>query len=132
MATISFDLVSPENLIFNEEVGMIIVPGKDGDFGVLPGHSKLMSSLRPGRIMIYSEDNNLLKSFFVSGGFAEVNPEKCIILAESVDDMSVLDKSIIQSNIQDLEKLDDSKSKEKLLIANAKLDAINSIFYNKI
>ena len=132
MATISFDLVSPENLVFNEEVGMIIVPGKDGDFGVLPGHSKLMSSLRPGRIMIYSEDKNLLKSFFVSGGFAEVNPEKCIILAESVDDMSTLDKSIIQNSIQDLEKLDDSKSKEKLLIANAKLNAINSIFYNKI
>ena len=132
MATISFDLVSPEHLIFNEEVGMIIVPGKDGDFGVLPGHSKLMSSLRPGRIMIYSEDKNLLKSFFVSGGFAEVNPEKCIILAESVDDMSTLDKSIIQNSIQDLEKLDDSQSKEKLLIANAKLDAINSIFYNKI
>ena len=132
MATISFDLVSPENLIFNEEVGMIIVPGKDGDFGVLPGHSKLMSSLRPGRVMIYSEDKNLLKSFFVSGGFAEVNPEKCIILAESVDDMSVLDKSIIQNSIQDLEKLDDSKSKEQLLIANAKLDAMNSIFYNKI
>ena len=132
MATISFDLVSPEHLIFNEEVGMIIVPGKDGDFGVLPGHSKLMSSLRPGRIMIYSEDKNLLKSFFVSGGFAEVNPEKCIILAESVDDMSVLDKSRIQNSIQDLEKLDDSKSKEQLLIANAKLDAVNSIVYNKI
>ena len=132
MATISFDLVSPENLIFNEEVGMIIVPGKDGDFGVLPGHSKLMSSLRPGRVMIYSEDKNLLKSFFVSGGFAEVNPEKCIILAESADDMSVLDKTIIQNSIQDLEKLDNSKSKEQLLIANAKLDAINSIFYNKI
>ena len=132
MATISFDLVSPEHLIFNEEVGMIIVPGKDGDFGVLPGHSKLMSSLRPGRIMVYSEDKNLLKSFFVSAGFAEVNAEKCIILAESVDDMSVLDKSIIQNSIQDLEKLDDLKSKEQLLIANAKLDAINSIFYNKI
>ena len=73
-----------------------------------------------------------LKSFFVSGGFAEVNPEKCIILAESVDDMSVLDKSIIQNSIQDLEKLDDSKSKEQLLIANAKLDAMNSISYNKI
>ena len=132
MAKISFDLVSPENLIFNEEVGMIIVPGKDGDFGVLPGHSKLMSSLKPGRIMIYSEDKNLLKSFFVSGGFAEVNPEKCIILAESVDDISVLDKSIIQKSIEDLEKLDDSKSKEQLLIANAKLDAVNSNIYNKI
>ena len=132
MAIISFDLVSPENLIFNDEVGMIIVPGKDGDFGVLPGHSKLMSSLRPGRIMIYSEDKNLLKSFFVSGGFAEVNPEKCIILAESVDDTSVLDKSIIQKSIEELEKLDDSKSTDQLLIANAKLDAVNSIIYNKI
>ena len=64
MATISFDLVSPENLIFNNDVGMIIVPGKDGDFGVLPGHSKVMSSLRPGRVMVYGEDKNLLKSFF--------------------------------------------------------------------
>ena len=44
MAKISFDLVSPENLIFNDEVGMIIVPGKDGDLGVLPGHSKLSVS----------------------------------------------------------------------------------------
>ena len=87
MATISFDLVSPENLIFNDDVGMIIVPGKDGDFGVLPGHSKVMSSLRPGRVMVYGEDKNLLKAFFVSGGFAEVNPEKCIVLAESVYEM---------------------------------------------
>ena len=66
MTTISFDLVSPEKLIFSEDVGMIIVPGKDGDLGVLPGHSKLISSLRPGRVMVYSEDKNLLKSFFVS------------------------------------------------------------------
>ena len=75
MAKISFDLVSPENLIFNDEVGMIIVPGKDGDLGILPGHSKVMSSLRPGRIMVYGEDKILLKSFFVSAGFVEVNPE---------------------------------------------------------
>ena len=54
MATISFDLVSPENLIFNDEVGMIIVPGKDGDFGVLPG-----------RVMVYGEDKNLLKSTII-------------------------------------------------------------------
>ena len=62
MATISFDLVSPENLIFNDDVGTIIVPGKDGDLGVLPGHSQVMSSLRPGRVMVYSEDKNLVKS----------------------------------------------------------------------
>ena len=129
MATISFDLVSPENLIFNDEVGMIIVPGKDGDFGVLPGHSKVMSSLRPGRVMVYGEDKNLLKSFFVSGGFTEINPEKCIVLAESVDEMSELEKSLVEKEIQELESKDSEDSKDKLYIAKKKIEALNSSFY---
>ena len=129
MATISFDLVSPENLIFNDDVGMIIVPGKDGDFGVLPGHSKVMSSLRPGRVMVYGEDKNLLKSFFVSGGFTEINPEKCIVLAESVDEMSELEKSLVEKEIQELESKDSEDSKDKLYIAKKKIEALNSSFY---
>jgi F-type H+-transporting ATPase subunit epsilon len=132
MATISFDLVSPENLIFNDEVGMIIVPGKDGDFGVLPGHSKVMSSLRPGRVMVYGEDKNLLKSFFVSGGFAEVNPEKCIVLAESVDEINTIEKAAIEKEIQDLESQDTDTSKDKLSVAKAKLESLSSSFYDKI
>ena len=132
MATISFDLVSPENLIFNDEVGMIIVPGKDGDFGVLPGHSKVMSSLRPGRVMVYGEGKNLLKSFFVSGGFAEVNPEKCIVLAESVDEVNALDKSSIEKEIQELSGQENDMAKEQLGIAKAKIEAIDSNFYEKV
>ena len=132
MATISFDLVSPENLIFNDEVGMIIVPGKDGDFGVLPGHSKVMSSLRPGRVMVYGEGKNLLKSFFVSGGFAEVNPEKCIVLAESVDEINALDKSSIEKEIQELSGQENDMAIEQLGIAKAKIEAIDSNFYEKV
>jgi len=132
MAKISFDLVSPENLIFNDEVGMIIVPGKDGDFGVLPGHSKVMSSLRPGRVMVYGEDKNLLKAFFVSGGFAEVNPEKCIVLAESVDEIHALEKSAIEKEIQDLESRETETAKEQLSIVKAKLESLSTSFYEKI
>ena len=132
MATISFDLVSPENLIFNDEVGMIIVPGKVGDFGVLPGHSKVMSSLRPGRVMVYGEDKNLLKAFFVSGGFAEVNPEKCIVLAESVEEINSLEKSSIEKEIQNLENQDTETAKEQLTISKAKLESLSSTFYEKI
>ena len=132
MANISFDLVSPENLIFNDKVGMIIVPGKDGDLGILPGHSKVISTLRPGRVMIYGEDKNLLKSFFVSGGFAEINPEKCIVLAENVEELSSLEKSLVEKEIQKLESQNKMKTNEQLLIAKAKLDAINFTFYNKI
>ena len=132
MATISFDLVSPENLIFNDEVEMIIVPGKDGDFGVLPGHSKVMSSLRPGKVMVYGKDKILIKSFFVSGGFAEVNPEKCIVLAESVDEINSLEKSTIEKEVQELEGKETDVAKEQLNIARAKIDALNSNHYDKI
>ena len=132
MATISFDLVSPENLIFNDDVGTIIVPGKDGDLGVLPGHSQVMSSLRPGRVMVYSEDKNLVKSFFVSGGFAEINPEKCIVLAESVVELNSLDKSSIEKEIEELGSKESKESEEQLSIAKAKLEAITASFYDKI
>ncbi|MGY8752129.1 MAG: ATP synthase F1 subunit epsilon [Fidelibacterota bacterium] len=132
MATISFDLVSPEKLLFNDEVGMIIVPGKDGDMGVLPGHSKVLSSLRPGRIMIYGEDKNLLKSFFVTGGFVEINPEKCVVLGEGVTEMSALDKSNIENKIQELATQENVESKLQLSIENSKIEALNSSHYEKI
>ena len=129
MAKFFFDLVSPENLIFNDQVGMIILPGKDGDMGILPGHSKIISSLRPGRVMVYGEDKTLLKSFFVSGGFAEINPEKCIVLAESVNEMSDLDKSTIEIEIQTLESNNKDDVEDKIYIARKKIEAIDSKFY---
>ena len=131
-STISFDLVSPEQLVFNNEVGMIIVPGKDGDIGVLPGHSKLLSSLRPGRVMVYGEGKQLLKSFFVSGGFVEINPEKCILLAEEVFEINTLDKNKIEQQIQELENETSDESKEKYLIAKSKIAALESTYYEKI
>ena len=82
--------------------------------------------------MVYGEDNNLLKSFFVSGGFAEINSEKCIILAESVDEINKLEKSVIEKEIQELEGQEIDKAKEKIIIAKAKIDALNSNFYEKI
>jgi len=130
--TISFDLVSPEQLVFNDKVGMIIVPGKEGDMGVLPGHSKLLSSLRPGRVMVYGEDKQLLQSFFVSGGFVEINPEKCIVLAEEVFEMAALDKSAIERQMQDLENETGDESMQQYAIAKSKMEALNATHYEKI
>ena len=132
MATISFDLVSPEQLLFNDEAGMIIVPGKEGDIGVLPGHSKVLSSLRSGRVMVYGESKNLIKSFFVAGGFVEINPEKCIVLAEGVNEMSDLDKDSIQQQIQVLESSSSDSAKEELAIAQSKITALDSTYYENL
>ena len=131
-STISFDLVSPEQLVFNDKAGMIIVPGKEGDMGVLPGHSKLLSSLRPGRLMVYGEDKQLLQSFFVSGGFVEINPEKCIVLAEEVFEMAALDKSAIERQMQDLENETGDESMQQYAIAKSKMEALNATHYEKI
>ena len=130
--TINFDLVSPESLIFSEQVGMIIVSGKDGDIGVLPRHSKLISSLRPGRLMIYDENKKLIKSFFVSAGFIEINPEKCIVLAEEVFELSALNKSEIEKQMNDLKNESNVEAKQKYLIAVSKIEALNSKYYEKI
>ena len=131
-STISFDLVSPEKLIYNDNVGMIIIPGKEGDIGVLPGHSKLLSSLRPGRVMIYGESKNLIKSFFVSAGFVEINPGKCIVLAEEVEEMSTMDKAKIEQQIRDLENETSDELKQQYLVAKSKIEALNSSHYEKI
>ncbi len=131
-STISFDLVSPEQLVFNDKAGMIIVPATEGDIGVLPGHSKFLSSLRPGRVMVYGEDKHLLQSFFVSGGFVEINPEKCIVLAEEVEEMSALDKDTIEQQIRDLENETIDESKQQYIIAKSKIEALNSPHYKKI
>ena len=130
--TISFDLVSPEQLIFNDKVGMIIIPGKEGDIGVLPGHSKLLTSLRPGRVIIYDVNKNILKSFFVSAGFAEINPEKCIVLAEEVLEMSSLNKVEIEKQLQELQNQDSDESKHKYLIAKSKIESLRSKHYKKL
>ena len=129
---ISFDLVSPEQLVFNDKVGMIIIPGKDGDMGILSGHSKLLSSLRPGRVMVYGEDKQLIKSIFVSGGFVEVNSKKCILLAEEVFEMNKLEKNVIQLQIQELENETSDESKQRYLIEKSKMEALNSSYYEKI
>tara|TARA_B100000029_G_scaffold318_1_gene399 strand:- start:180 stop:581 length:402 start_codon:yes stop_codon:yes gene_type:complete len=130
--TINFDLVSPEKLIFSERAGMIIVSAKEGDIGVLPQHSKLISSLRPGRLMIYDESKNLIKTFFVSGGFIEINPEKCIVLAEEVFELSALNKSEIEKQMNELKDESDDEAKRKYLMAASKLEALNSKYYEKI
>ena len=129
---ILFDLVSPEQLVFNDKVGMIIVPGKEGDIGVLPGHSKLLSSLRYGRIMVYNEDKQLLKSFFVTGGFVEINPEKCILLAEEIFEIKSLNKNEIEKQVQELKNETSDELKQQYLIAKSKLEALNSSHYEKI
>ena len=98
---ITFDLISPEKSIFSSEVDMVVVPGIEGDFGVLPEHCPLISELRPGEIEIF-KDSKKEQTFFIGGGFAEARREGCTVLASFVKDPKNLDKNVVETEIQKL------------------------------
>ena len=98
--TTEFELVSPERLLISAQVEMVVVPGAEGDFGVLPGHSPLISTLRPGVITIY-ENRQPKDAIFVAGGFAEVTPERCTVLAEQAIRIDEADRTEVEGDLRD-------------------------------
>ncbi len=90
--TLHFELVSPEKLLRSGEVFMVVVPGTEGDFGVLPGHAPLVSTIRPGAIAVYPASmTDVPERIFIDGGFAEVGAHGLTILAESALPVSEID-----------------------------------------
>jgi F-type H+-transporting ATPase subunit epsilon len=100
---LQFELVSPEKLLLSEPVAMVVVPGGEGNFGVLPGHALLISTVRPGVIDVYSEDQQRVSErIFVAGGFAEVTPERCTVLADEALPLSALDRAALEEEARRL------------------------------
>ena len=85
MADLHFELVTPERLVRSEDVYMVVVPGTEGDFGVLAGHAPVMSTIRDGELAVYRSAGGEPERIAVSGGFAEVNDKGLTVLAETVD-----------------------------------------------
>ena len=84
---LKFEIVSPTELLASEEVDMVVVPGSDGDIGVLLGHTPVLSNLRPG-VVDFHNDGIITKRFFVEGGFVEVTGERCTLLAGRAKDVA--------------------------------------------
>ena len=99
---IQFELVSPERLLLSEMVEMVVIPGTEGNFGVLPGHASLISTIRPGMIEVY-EGGTVRRRMFVAGGIAEVTPERCTVLADAAMPPEELDRSALEAELQTLE-----------------------------
>lgn len=77
-----FELVTPERLVRSEDVYMVVVPGTEGDFGVLEGHAPVMSTVRDGALEIYRAQNAQPETIAIRGGFAEVSTRGLTVLAE--------------------------------------------------
>jgi len=85
MAALHFELVSPERLVRSGPVHMVVVPGAEGDFGVLAGHAPMMSTIRPGEIAIYAQAGAAPERIRIQGGLAQVSEKGLTILAEQLE-----------------------------------------------
>lgn len=98
---VEFELVSPERLLLSQAVDMVVVPGAEGNFGVLPRHAPMISSIRPGVIEVY-EGKTIVERIFVAGGIAEVTPQRCTVLAEQAVAVGDIDKAALERKLADL------------------------------
>jgi len=99
---VQFELATPERLVLSETVEMVVIPGTEGNFGVLPGHAPLISSIRPGTVDIY-EGQAIVRRIFVVSGIAEVTPDLCTVLAEEARTPDEVERGAIEAELQTVE-----------------------------
>jgi F-type H+-transporting ATPase subunit epsilon len=102
MATFHFDLVSPEKIAFSGEVEQVDIPGVEGDFGVMAGHSPLVASVRPGIMTVTVGGKH--EKIIVLGGLAEVSEKGLTVLADTATSLAELDKAAFASQIAEMEE----------------------------
>lgn len=124
---VAYEMVSPDRLLASADADMVVVPGSEGDFGVLPGHAPMISTLRPGLVEVHDEGREVQK-IFVRGGFAEVTPEGLTVLAEEAIPLADLDKAILGREIEYAqEDVDDAKTDEARDKAQHQLDGLSQL-----
>ena len=122
-----FELVSPEKLVLSEDVNMVVVPGTEGDFGVLIGHSHFIASLRPGVIDVYNGDK-IEKQVFIAGGFSEVMSSGCTVIAEETAFLNELDRTVVEKRIEVANNaLSEAKSENAIKTAIIELDVATAM-----
>ena len=121
----SLEIVSPEKLLLSRSVDMVVIPASEGDMGVLGGHSPMIVTLRGGTISLY-EGDKVTDRLFVSGGFAEVTPERCTVLATEVLPVAEVSKAEGEKRLAAAEAHYEVVAKQSPEAEDAALDAIQA------
>ncbi|TCS63588.1 ATP synthase F1 subunit epsilon [Varunaivibrio sulfuroxidans] len=97
--TVEFELVSPQKLLKSQPVDMVVVPCAEGDIGVLPGHTPLIATVRPGVVDIH-DDGKVAERIFVAGGFVEVTAVRCTLLAEEAIAIADINRADVEERLK--------------------------------
>ena len=105
----NFELITPSQTVINQEVDMVVVPGSEGHFGVLPLHAHTLSTLKKGVVKLY-ENGNSINEIIVDGGIADVNPSGCTLLVEKAESLKDINKSEIEKRYSDFKNKENSSN----------------------
>lgn len=123
-----FALVSPERELVNAEVDQVVVPGSEGEFGVLPNHAPVMSVIKPGALKVINDGAE--RRIFVNGGFADVTPEGLTVLAEEAVDLADIEPAQLEQDLknasEDLRDANSDSKREAAQRALARLEGIKA------
>lgn len=126
MATFNFELVTPERLLISAEAEQVVLPGSEGDFAVLAGHSPFISTLRPGIIEIAAPGG--AQRIFVKKGVAEVDPERLTVLAQSATEVGSLDAAQIEAELEAAEaERAEAKDDQSRMVAEGLIDLLKRL-----
>jgi F-type H+-transporting ATPase subunit epsilon len=133
---VNLEIVSPERLLLSRDVDMVVIPAAEGDMGVLEGHAPMMVTLRGGLVSLYTGDQ-LTESLFVGGGFAEVTPERCTVLAGEAMPVNEIERSEAEKRLRDAEEamaqvdgndpVEEELALERVHSARAMLEALDGL-----
>ena len=122
---VSLEIVSPEKLLLSRSVDMVVIPASEGDMGVLEGHAPMIVMLRGGTIDLY-EGDKIVERLFVDGGFAEVTPERCTVLANNAIPIAEVNKADAERRLAEAEAAYTAADKSDTTVEDALTDAIQS------
>lgn len=128
---VTFEMVLPDRLLMSAEVASVVVPGREGDFTVLPGHAPVITTLRPNVLEVFETEGGAATRIFVRGGFADVAVDRLTILAEEAIMLADLDRADLNQRISEAsEDIEDAKTDEDREQAQAVHDQLSQLLHS--
>ena len=122
---VALEIVSPEKLLLSRDVDMVVIPASEGDIGVLPNHAPMIVLLRGGALTIH-EGGRVTDTLFVSGGFAEITPERCTVLADEALPAGDVSRAEGERRLAEAQKEYDDADKMDVPALDAAMDRMQS------
>ena len=123
----NIEIVTPLDVLISKEVKMAVLPGLEGDLGVMPKHTPLMSLLKRGVLKLYNKDSDIIEQIILDGGVVEVKEDTIQVLSERAEFLNQSNKTVIEEKLIDSKKQINNEDKAISNIAKKENEFLNYV-----